>query len=242
MQLLKILSRTGLLLILSMGLSSCSSVVFPNVDAEDDPVFAQETSEPKVVEEGKTLTSDEKNVAYTDDAKDDSKVVANEEADEIISSAKVTPVIESEPVEDASLLAADSFLQPEAEPEVEDNTPSITYQLETFYFEDGSAVLGANYNKNIREIVKLAKQNDAQIMIYGHSSSRTRNMDPVSHKVANFEISMKRAENVAKSLVRAGLPKSKITVEALADTYPAYLEVMPEGERLNRRVEVYISY
>ena len=58
----------------------------------------------------------------------------------------------------------------------------------------------------------------------------------------NFRVSQARADAVAKALVRAGLPASDITVEALSDAYPAYLEVMPEGERLNRRAEVFISY
>ena len=60
--------------------------------------------------------------------------------------------------------------------------------------------------------------------------------------MANFRVSAARAENVANALRRAGMPASKIKVEALSDSNPAYLEVMPEGERLNRRAEIYISY
>lgn len=60
--------------------------------------------------------------------------------------------------------------------------------------------------------------------------------------MANFKISSERAENVAAALRRAGVPARNITVEALSDTAPAYLEVMPEGERLNRRAEIYVSY
>ena len=41
---------------------------------------------------------------------------------------------------------------------------------------------------------------------------------------------------------RAGVPAAKISVLAMSDSAPAYQEVMPEGERLNRRAEVYISY
>ena len=94
----------------------------------------------------------------------------------------------------------------------------------------------------IREIVKVAKENNAQIRVLGHASSRTRNTDIATHKLTNFKVSQDRAEAVAKALRRAGLPSSQISVEALSDTAPAYLEVMPEGERLNRRAEVYISY
>ena len=76
----------------------------------------------------------------------------------------------------------------------------------------------------------------------GFASSRTRNTDIVSHKLANFNISLQRAQNVAKALQRAGLGSQNIKIEALSDTAPVYLEVMPEGEKMNRRAEVYISY
>ncbi len=90
--------------------------------------------------------------------------------------------------------------------------------------------------------MKIAKKNDAKIRVLGYASSRTRNTDIATHKLMNFRVSQARADAVAKALVRAGLPASDITVEALSDSNPAYLEVMPEGERLNRRAEVYISY
>ena len=88
----------------------------------------------------------------------------------------------------------------------------------------------------------LVKNNNARIRVLGYASSRTRNTDIVTHKMANFKISSERAENVAAALRRAGVPARNITVEALSDTAPAYLEVMPEGERLNRRAEIYVSY
>lgn len=128
-----------------------------------------------------------------------------------------------------------------AQPE-KDEVPSITYRLDTFYFNNGSSNLDDEERARIRNIVKIAKKNDAKIRVLGYASSRTRNTDIATHKLMNFRVSQARADAVAKALVRAGLPASDITVEALSDSNPAYLEVMPEGERLNRRAEVYISY
>lgn len=128
-----------------------------------------------------------------------------------------------------------------AQPE-KDEAPSITYRLDTFYFNNGSSNLDDEEHARIRNIVKIAKKNDAKIKVLGYASSRTRNTDIATHKLMNFRVSQARADTVAKALVRAGLPASDITVEALSDSNPAYLEVMPEGERLNRRAEVYISY
>ena len=47
---------------------------------------------------------------------------------------------------------------------------------------------------------------------------------------------------MAKALRRAGVKKENIVIEALSDSRPLFSEAMPEGERLNRRAEIYISY
>lgn len=120
--------------------------------------------------------------------------------------------------------------------------PSVTYQLDTFYFANGSSFLEADYRERIRKIVRAAKKDNAHVRVVGHASSRTNDTDIATHKLVNFEVSQKRAEAVAAELRRAGLPAELISVEAMSDSAPAYLEVMPEGERLNRRVEVFISY
>lgn len=155
----------------------------------------------------------------------------------------VAPLI-PEPDYDEEVVVAEEVttVTPVAQTEEFNSQPSVTYQLETFLFDNGSAAIKAEDRKKIKEIVKIAKEKKAMIYVLGYSSSRTRDMDYVSHKMANFKISLKRAENVADALVKAGLKEKQVMLEALSDGRPAYLEVMPEGERLNRRVEVYIGY
>ena len=94
----------------------------------------------------------------------------------------------------------------------------------------------------IKKIATLAKKHDATIRVLGYASSRTKDTDIVSHKLANFKVSLNRAESVAAALRKAGVKQENITIEALSDSHPLYSESMPEGERLNRRAEVYISY
>lgn len=164
---------------------------------------------------------------------------------ERIKAVKTTPVIKSEDISQApaNISEADApTLEEVLVAEYVEDTPSVTYRLETFYFSNGSSFLDKDYQSRIKEIVRIAKQNNAKIRILGHASSRTRNTDIATHKLTNFKVSQERAEAVAKALRKAGLPANKITTEALSDNAPAYLEVMPEGERLNRRAEVYISY
>ena len=164
---------------------------------------------------------------------------------ERIKAVKTTPVIKSEDISQApaNISEADApTLEEVLVAEDVEDTPSVTYRLETFYFSNGISFLDKDYQSRIKEIVRIAKQNNAKIRILGHASSRTRNTDIATHKLTNFKVSQGRAEAVAKALRKAGLPANKITTEALSDNAPAYLEVMPEGERLNRRAEVYISY
>lgn len=160
--------------------------------------------------------------------KSESKYAVDDSADE----ERYSEIFGKEPEEKTA-----EPVQPE-----KDEVPSITYRLDTFYFNNGSSNLDEEERARIRNIVKIAKKNDAKIRVLGYASSRTRNTDIATHKLMNFRVSQARADAVAKALVRAGLPASDITVEALSDSNPAYLEVMPEGERLNRRAEVYISY
>ena len=214
-----------------LALSACSLAPFPEFD--DDEY---------------SLVSDSENATY-EGQENKKKVDAPEKA----APAKTKPVIVADDLDKKSeksekkVVAKTEEVKKEIEPKlqptsVENAIPSVTYLVATIYFNNGSAAVDASYNKQLRDIVKLAKSKNATLNVFGYASSRTRNTDIVSHKMANFKVSAERAENVANALRRAGMPASKIKVEALSDSNPAYLEVMPEGERLNRRAEVYISY
>lgn len=225
-------------------LVSCSTATFPDI-IEDDQAnvggeITEQSSDSKIVkkmpEEGNSLKADTKNAAYEGD-EDEDDVEISSEVDELLSddAAKSN--------DEETVLKENGKPAPKLEDVLEeDKSPSVTYRLETIYFENGSAVVDSSYNAKLREIVKEAKAKDATLRVLGYASSRTRNTDIVSHKLANFKVSTDRAQNVAAALKKAGMPADKISIEALSDTAPAYLEVMPEGERLNRRAEIYISY
>ena len=247
-------------------LSSCSSAVFPDItEDEEDTIVSQDEEDSSFIgrkskkielsmpEEGESLKSDTQNVAYDKEKPDipfaaKTKPVKKEELKESKAEAekalsenankKAEKAKKIEIPQKPVITAADL-----ASAEEENTIPSVSYRLDTFYFADGSSVLDSQYNKQIRNIVKLAKsKKNAIVTVKGFASSRTRNTDPVSHKLANFKVSAARAQSVADALKRYGLSANKIQTEALSDSMPAYQEVMPEGERLNRRVEVYIAY
>ena len=228
-------------------LTACASAIFPDFDDNEEDVVVSEGGRVvrQMPEEGSSLKADTENAAYEgeEDASEDEAVdePQDETVDEIVEEEIVTAA-ETVPVKEENLEEEAEAAEVVEELTAEPAGPSVSYRVDTFYFDNGSAYLSPKYNPNLRKIAKMVKENNANIVVYGHSSSRTRDTDPVSHKLANFKASLERAQNVAAALKRAGVPAGKISVQAMSDSAPAYQEVMPEGERLNRRAEVYISY
>ena len=241
-----------------MLLRGCASAIFPDFEENNDIVVDDGGKvEVRKVKEDGILVGDKENASYEGDEDDtadevdvaDAPVVEGDE--DAVSPAKVIEVKADDiaPVETAEAednvkvteASADEKVL-EAQDDSEPQGPSMHYLAETIYFENGGAVVDASYRSALRKLAKIVKENDATVTVYGFASSRTRDTDPATHKLANFKVSAERAENTAKALRRAGVPADKITTQAMSDSMPMYQEVMPEGERLNRRAEIYLTY
>ncbi len=110
------------------------------------------------------------------------------------------------------------------------------------YFGHGSTELDANDRNVLREVVALQQRAGGRAMaVVGHSSSRTRIVDPVKHQTFNLDVSMKRAKRVVEALVGLGVDRSQLLVEARSDAQPVFHEFMPTGEAGNRRVEIFLQ-
>jgi len=114
-------------------------------------------------------------------------------------------------------------------------------KVATILFANGSAELTARDRRILNQISQIHSQRGGVIRIIGHASSRTRNMDPVKHKMTNFQVSMSRADRIASTLMKLGIPAEQIAINAQADSNPVYYEFMPSGEAGNRRAEIYID-
>ena len=109
-------------------------------------------------------------------------------------------------------------------------------------FGNNSSKLSAGDNKVLENIVKIKNERGGILRVVGHASSRTKDLDPLRHRLLNFRLSLARAQAVANSLVRLGVPAKDVVVEARADNEPVYYEFMPVGEAGNRRAEIYLDY
>ena len=119
--------------------------------------------------------------------------------------------------------------------------PSGAVKVATIHFRNGSASLSARDRQIIANALQLKKERGGRIHIIGHASSRTRSLDPIRHKMLNFNVSIDRADAVARELIRLGIKKEELVIDAISDTQPKYFEFMPTGEAGNRRAEIYLK-
>ena len=110
------------------------------------------------------------------------------------------------------------------------------------YFAYGSAQIDVQDRQVLQDIAILQRQRNAQLRVVGHASARTGNQAPQQHQIANFNISLKRANAVAAALVSLGVAQNMITTEARADSQPIFHEFMPNGEAGNRRAEIFLEF
>ncbi len=119
--------------------------------------------------------------------------------------------------------------------------PPGAIKVATILFPKGSAELDARDRRILGDVFRLHRQRGGKLRVIGHASHRTRNLDPVKHKMVNHRISVARADSVARELIRRGVRADDISVDARADSEPIYYEIMPSGEAGNRRAEVYFE-
>ena len=108
-------------------------------------------------------------------------------------------------------------------------------------FSRDSASLSGEARTQIKQIADAFKQNGGAIRVVGHASQRTKEMAFDVHLRVNFRISANRAGAVAVELMRLGVDPAALTIDAVGDAQPMYLEAMPSGEAKNRRVEIFVQ-
>ena len=164
-----------------------------------------------------------------------------------------TIVVSSEGIQTLGAMAAETTLPPvPAAPPQAGTTSKLldgraaapirgtAVKVATILFDNGSSKLKARDKRILDAVVRLQRKKGGRIRIVGHASSRTRNLSPVKHKMANFKVSVDRADRIAGELIRLGAKKKDIHIAAVSDSEPIYYEFMPSGEAGNRRTEVYL--
>jgi OmpA-OmpF porin, OOP family len=106
---------------------------------------------------------------------------------------------------------------------------SYPYEL---YFPPGSAEVEPAGHAVVRQVAGNARLvHPARIVVAGHAD---RSGDPVS----NRQLSERRARSVAAALVQAGVPSTRISIQAYGDLRPVVPTPEGAGHPHNRRVVI----
>lgn len=210
------------LLLIFLFLGACASTI-DEVDAKN----AEDHYQPiHKINSTKVFAADDKNANYADaDVKKDSSLSPNIK-------------IESEMKENDNNKNSSVMI----ENKLSDVNVVKNKMAAMVLFENGSFEVDKKYSDELRDVIKTAKEKNAKVLVYGYASSKTINDNFESQKIINFKMSLKRAQSVAEYLRKNGVEKENIVVEAFGDAMPLLSDKMLEGERLNRRAEVYLLY
>ncbi len=100
----------------------------------------------------------------------------------------------------------------------------------TVLFKHNSAGLSSEAKQTIGQVAGSAA---GSVKVEGHASTRSAATDPIERHMVNLKMSMDRALNVSRELIRKGVPAESIETTAFGDTRPA------SDEAASRRVEIY---
>jgi outer membrane protein OmpA-like peptidoglycan-associated protein len=110
------------------------------------------------------------------------------------------------------------------------------------FFGYGSAGLSRADIAVLKDVVRLHNERGGLVRVIGHASQGAAGRDTARQTLANFNISLARANAVARELSRLGVRTDQIQVAAAGAQQPLYYETQPTGEAGNRRVEIYLDY
>ena len=119
--------------------------------------------------------------------------------------------------------------------------PAGMTRVATIHFASSSSMLDERDRTILGAVIQLQRERGGHVVVVGHASSHTRDMDYIAHQMVNFQVSMERAATIGNELKDLGLAGDVLEVQAVSDTAPLYTEIMPSGEAGNRRVEIYLA-
>jgi outer membrane protein OmpA-like peptidoglycan-associated protein len=107
------------------------------------------------------------------------------------------------------------------------------------YFAHSAVKLDGSAKQVIKTVAQRA--GTGAIQVEGHASTRTATTNPVESRIVNLKVSMERAFDVTRELIRDGVPAETIQTRAWGDTRPALPVDGKSTEDASRRVEIYVS-
>lgn len=115
-------------------------------------------------------------------------------------------------------------------------------RLATIGFGSGSARLDRGDRSAIDQVASIHRRRGGLVVVVGHASREAGDARLLHERIANLNVSLDRANAVARALQQSGVPADAIRVEARGDSEPAVAATTPAAEAANRRVEIFIDF
>lgn len=136
---------------------------------------------------------------------------------------------------EAALTEADQLTKELEEVKAEQTARGLVLTLSEVLFDTGQAQLKAGAMVAMDRLADFMNDNpERSLMIEGHTDSR-------GSEQLNAELSMRRADAVARSLMQRGIAGDRLRTAGLGEAYPVANNDTAAGMQQNRRVEIVIS-
>ncbi|MBM3505328.1 MAG: OmpA family protein, partial [Alphaproteobacteria bacterium] len=107
-------------------------------------------------------------------------------------------------------------------------------------FGNNSAKVEADYAQALQAIANSQRTRGGKVRIIGYASNRSGTASEVDSRLANFRISLDRAQSVANELMRLGVPAQAIFMEGRGEDR-RFSVASPQAEAESRRAEVFLE-
>lgn len=119
-------------------------------------------------------------------------------------------------------------------------TPVVPGQpVATIRFGEGGARLAAGDRGTLARVAAMAQETGGRVRIVGHAGRPGG--EGAKSEVADFNLSMDRANAVAQELMRNGISSERLKIEAVGDAEPLVIAGSGAAEAPNRRAEIFIE-
>jgi outer membrane protein OmpA-like peptidoglycan-associated protein len=115
-------------------------------------------------------------------------------------------------------------------------------QVAIVQFGRASSGLSSDDLSVLRDVAEIQKKQGGTVRIVGHASQDSTGSDAQRLQEGNYTVSLARANAIAGQLVRFGVPRGSVVVEAAGDQQPEYDPVTAVAVASNRRAEIYLAF
>jgi outer membrane protein OmpA-like peptidoglycan-associated protein len=114
-------------------------------------------------------------------------------------------------------------------------------QVAVIQFGRASSGLGGRDSDILKKIAQIQKKNGGTVRVVAHAEQDVTGASVGQIEQGNYDVSRRRALNIANQLVALGVPRSAIVAEAASDSEPKFATNTARGIAANRRAEIFLD-